>query len=39
MSIHNSSSTIGACIPHDPVALMLEVNRSPVKLTALRGSF
>jgi hypothetical protein len=25
MSIHNSSSTIGACIPHDPVAQMLEV--------------
>jgi hypothetical protein len=39
MSIHNSSSTIGACIPHDPVAQMLEVNRSPVKLTAPRESF
>ncbi len=39
MSIHNSSLTIGACIPHDPVAQMLEVNRSPVKLTAPRGSF
>ncbi len=39
MSIHNSLSTIGACIPHDSVAQMLEVNRSPVKLTAPRESF
>ncbi|EDT42852.1 hypothetical protein BamMEX5DRAFT_1343 [Burkholderia ambifaria MEX-5] len=39
LSIHNSSSTIGACIPYDPVAQMLEVNRSPVQLTAPRGSF
>lgn len=39
MSTHNSSSTIGACIPHDPVAQMLEVNSSPVKLTAPRGPF
>ncbi|RQU50891.1 hypothetical protein DF143_35245 [Burkholderia cenocepacia] len=39
MSIHNSSSTIGACIPHDPVAQMLEANRSPVKLTAPSGPF
>lgn len=37
MSFHNSSSTISAGIPHDPVAQILEINRSQVKLVASQG--